>query len=99
MSVAPKSVTINLDNIACDAAVIAAETEQLDEIVERLRDLADPRIPLPDRATLGERLREWAADLEQASVVIWGAADGIEDDIRDALDEDEDEDDGGGGVA
>jgi hypothetical protein len=99
VSAPSRTVTIDLSWIADDADAISAITDQLDEIADRLRDLADPRITLPDLATLRERLREWAADLEHASEEVYSLADGIRDRVHDALDDDDDDDDDDDGEA
>jgi hypothetical protein len=88
----PKSVTIDLGWLADDAEEIVTAIEEADRIVEALRDLADPRITLPDLATLRERLRESVGDLDRAHEKVIDLADGVADRVRDALaGDDEDE--------
>ena len=79
----------NLAVIVRAAQTIEAATDRLDELAERLRDLADPRLVFPDLAALRERLRDWAADLDAASAGVYHEAVAIGGLATDALDDEE----------
>jgi hypothetical protein len=97
VSAAPKTVTVDLGRIADEADEadeIVTALEDADRIMEALRDLADPRLPLPEAAALRERLREWVDELNRAHERVIDLAEMLAFRVRFALtDDDENEED------
>ena len=81
----PKAVTIDLGWIADDALAVTEQTDHLDSVLERLRDLCDPRVRLPDPAALRERVTELVRELEDASERIVDLGNGIYNRVEDAI--------------
>ncbi len=81
----PKAGTIDLGWIAEDALTVTEQADRLDDVLERLRDLCDSRVRLPDPAALRERVTELVRELEGVSERIADLGNGIYNRVEDAI--------------
>ena len=85
----PKAVTIDLGWVSEDALAVTEQADRLDDILETLRDLCDPRVRLPDPAALRERVAELVRELEDVSERIADLGNGIYNRVEDAIGDEE----------